>query len=135
MNIENNIILNEFVGLTPKLESPDVYTFAKMPFFSCRHDTPEKVTKSIAEYTKYDQDWNLIMDVVEKIETIEDCRFDVMREQYCVIIKDSYQMIEMFEVSADTKIEALYNACVKFVKWYNKTLKKQEKFKFLFGKD
>ena len=82
---------------------------------------------------KYDTDWNWLMRVLEKIETIEDCRFDVMREQYCVIIKDSYQMIEMFEVSADTKIEALYNACVKFVKWYNKTLEKQEKFKFLFG--
>jgi hypothetical protein len=59
------------------------------------------------------------MDVVEKIETIENCRFDVMREQYCVIIKDAELMIELFEISADTKIEALYNACVQFIQWYN----------------
>jgi hypothetical protein len=118
MNIENNIILNEFVGLRPKLESPDVYTFAKMPFFSCRHYTPEEVIKSIAEYTKYDQDWNLIMDVVEKIESLG---YDVfINTCVCRITDVGQNMFEDIECFVnDNKRQATYNACVEFVEWYN----------------
>jgi hypothetical protein len=127
MNIENNIILNEFVGLTPKLESPDVYTFAKMPFFSCRHDTPEKVTKSIAEYTKYDQDWNLIMDVVEKIQLLDIVHdntrnYDNVFKEWQCTFSPSYKTHDFGYIvgkSKNSEIEAVYNACVEFVKWYN----------------
>jgi hypothetical protein len=127
MNIENNIILNEFVGLRPKLESPDVYTFAKMPFFSCRHYTPEEVIKSIAEYTKYDQDWNLIMDVVKKIQLLDIVHdntrnYDNVFKEWQCTFSPSYKTHDFGYIvgkSKNSEIEAVYNACVEFVKWYN----------------
>ena len=45
---ENNKLIAEFMGLEPKMDSPDVYTYSDMPFFSVREDTPEEVMDAIA---------------------------------------------------------------------------------------
>ena len=65
-------------------------------------------------------DWNWLMQVVEKIESLDGhlhiCDNDVFvhfpkRIKGCVRING-----ESLKLS---KIEAVYNACVEFVKWYN----------------
>lgn len=66
------------------------------------------------EKTKYHSDWNWLMSVVEKIESFE--YLVEIRENVC-FIKTSEQ--DYFSELENTKIKAVYNACVKFIKWYN----------------
>jgi hypothetical protein len=60
---------------------------------------------------KFDTDWNWLMQVVEKIESLG-CRVEII---------NSTSKIEPIITHSEyiTKIEAVYNACVEFVKWYN----------------
>jgi hypothetical protein len=63
---------------------------------------------------KFHSDWNWLMQVVEKIESLG--VVVEIRENVCYIETtptDYYSELE------DTKIQATYNACVDFVKWYN----------------
>ena len=68
----------------------------------------------------YNSNWNWLMQVVEKIESLDGhlhiCDNDVFvhfpkRIKGCVRING-----ESLKLS---KIEAVYNACVEFIKWYN----------------
>jgi hypothetical protein len=59
------------------------------------------------------------MEVVEKIESLENTRFDFQINQYNVRIYDHENIEFIVELNRDTKIEATYNACVEFIKWYN----------------
>jgi hypothetical protein len=59
------------------------------------------------------------MEVVEKIESIENTRFDFQINQYNVRIYDHENIEFIVELNRDTKIKAVYNACISFVKWYN----------------
>ena len=67
---------------------------------------------------KYHEDWNWLMEVVEKIESLN----------YVVEIKITWCRIKQIEngnvivlrwEEEKTKIEAVYNAVVEFIKWYN----------------
>jgi hypothetical protein len=66
----------------------------------------------------YDSDWNWLMQAVEKIDSVlpddsvitiqyKDCHIPVNEGEFDIYI------------NATTKIEAVYNACVEFIKWYN----------------
>ena len=56
---------------------------------------------------RYHLDWNLLMEVVEK----------------CYKTNSDYQLHKNIEDSfiymVENRIEAVYNACVEFIKWYN----------------
>ena len=73
----------------------------------------------------FDTDWNWLMEVVEKIESIvweetNDTSFNVTigATSYCVIQDNNGGMIEIIG-EGKSKLESVYNACVEFVKWYN----------------
>ena len=59
--------------------------------------------------------WNMLMDVVEKIESLgyrvtivrHICRIDLTEESKLIISEDI------------KKIEAVYTVCFKFIQWYN----------------
>jgi hypothetical protein len=114
MNTENNRLLAEFMGLKPKLESPDVYSYSDMPFFSVRESCPEKVMEAISKYVKYDSSWDWLMEVVEKIESIKGTQIFINGISCEVMFKG-----RVISKHFNTKIEAVYNACVEFVKYYN----------------
>jgi hypothetical protein len=69
----------------------------------------------------YNSDWNWLMEIVLKIESIDN-------ERFCFDISLSGATIEdmlndfntIVEIVGKTKIESVYLACVEFVKWYNK---------------
>jgi len=71
---------------------------------------------------RYNQDWCSLMPVVEKIERlgykIEICT------KYCVIVtpvgKNALKYYLNSTYSTNSKIEAVFIACVEFVKWFNK---------------
>ena len=64
----------------------------------------------------YNSNWNWLMEVVEKIESLgyrvtivrHICRIDLTEESKLIISEDI------------KKIEAVYSACLEFIKWYNK---------------
>ena len=83
---------------------------------------------------KFHSNWNLLMEVVEKIESLEDTeRFEITNSGVNIthyqtkevkFIYNGYHtnkgMYLLTEKAVDTKIEAVYMAVVEFIKWYNK---------------
>lgn len=76
------------------------------------------ILSSKIEYNE--MNWEFLIQVVEKIEALRDGEDIVAR----VTIADTYCEILMekgvIEEEAETKREAVYNACVEFVKCYTK---------------
>jgi hypothetical protein len=95
--IENNILLAEF--MQPSFNGFGTYDF-----------DGELLTK---EYLKFHSDWNWLMQVVEKIESLG--VVVEVRENVCYIEETSKEYFSELEV---TKILATYKACVHFVKCY-----------------
>ena len=93
------------------------WTWSDSPWFSCEHDTSEEVVDSISKYAKYSTDWNWIFKIVEKIE---EHRFDVEMRQSVVTIFDKDNNEDILEVVLDSKLEAVFEACVEFIEWFNK---------------
>jgi hypothetical protein len=112
---ENNKLIAEFMGFN---------TFNSQLDYKI-YDIPQHKRDVVAEQNggtlfaemdlKFHSDWNWLMEVVEKIESLN----------YEVVIQNHICHIEMLlmdniVVSEDIpKIEAVYKACISFVKWYN----------------
>ena len=99
---ENNKIIAEFMEHKPTFEVyiDDVLTTLERPI------------------KNYNSDWNWLMEVVEKIEEMADWSLELLTTD-----KKAYQMLihlSNTNVIVETKIEAVYNACIEFIKWYNK---------------
>ena len=82
----------------------------------------------LPEVMAYHSDWNWLMEVVEKIENLskegETYMFSITKFSARVTYKGS----RIVDLPIDnTKIEAVYNACVEFIKWYNEQNKNNEK--------
>ena len=114
---ENNKIIAEFMGVKPRLISPDVYGYSDSPFFNCIHDTPEKVIESISKYVKYHSDWNWLMPVIQEIGN---------RTGYelCMHLEYSYwnnsgNDATGSEYGGYENIASIHYAVVSFIKWYN----------------
>jgi hypothetical protein len=100
MTTENNKLLAEFMG---------------------EIDLKRHNNTFITSY-KYDTDWNWLMKVVEKIESLGYCLVIGGRttKNYCEIRGEVDDFTTKYSDSyGETKIEAVYNACIDFVKWYN----------------
>ena len=65
---------------------------------------------------KFHSDWNWLMEVVEKIESIG-FTFET-KKNWARITRKGENIILRWEEDK-TKIEAVYNACIEFIKWYN----------------
>lgn len=119
---ENNQLIAEFMGVFDKiLSTGNIHSWSDAPFYYTTEDTRGKVIKNISKYSKYSKDWNWLMQVVEKIENLskegETYMFSITKFSARVTYKGS----RIVDLPIDnTKIEAVYNACVEFIKWYNK---------------
>jgi hypothetical protein len=108
--IENNKLLAEFMGCYQNNEG--FWGFENTPNHKKWH------TDRFLDCTKYDTDWNWLMQVVEKIENYNEFTNVLFAPQGCAIdvyIENGFA----FSNDCNTKIEAVYNACVEFVQWYN----------------
>lgn len=72
---------------------------------------------------KFHKDWNWLMEVVEKIESIG-FTFET-KKNWARITRKGENIILRWEEDK-TKIEAVYNACVEFIKWYNENSAKEK---------
>lgn len=102
MTTENNKIIAEFMG----------YEWFEV-------NKPYIAVKNVNGSVHFRTDWNDLMEVVEKIESLN----------YDVIILHSSTEITSCDIDFQTifgnsetysKIESVYNACLEFIKWYNK---------------
>lgn len=60
---------------------------------------------------KYHSDWNWLMEVVEKIETLN---------SNPIVIQWSRNNWTVFDIKlSEAKINSTHTACVEFIKWYN----------------
>ncbi|MCP4254992.1 MAG: hypothetical protein GY775_16620 [Candidatus Scalindua sp.] len=102
------------------------YTIAAFEDFEMLHKFmyPNDPLKSWINKENYintfNVDWNSLMKVVDKIESIVDeskiSKFNIIIEQFFCEIIDTSNSDILVSVDADTKIEAVFTACVKFVK-------------------
>jgi hypothetical protein len=83
----------------------------------------------------YHSDWNWLMEVVEKIESLEkpitnNPNLVGKNEDYEVHIQGKHvkiyahgevtkEVVDLRSSESNSKIEAVYNACIEFIKWYN----------------
>lgn len=111
--IEDNKLLAEFLGYqntTPNDKDFDIYELKGKPLIE-------------AMSMKFHSDWNWLMSVVDKIEGLGSCQIDISSNWCRIGYKDTkfnYDSRNHFKV---TKKEAVYLACVEFIKWYNKEQK------------
>ena len=104
---ENNRLIADFMGL-------DVFYDTKV-----HHETAEK--NKVTEM-KYHSDWNWLMPVVEKIESLvftNDIYYNFNILGGCQVYVISSDMEELIDVSAKTKLLSVYEAVIEFIKWYN----------------
>ena len=78
---------------------------------------------SYVKNLKYHSDWNWLMEVVEKIESIG-FTFET-KKNWARITRKGENIILRWEEDK-TKIEAVYNACIEFIKWYNENSAKEK---------
>ena len=119
MTTENNKIIAEFIGWK---EQEEDFMF-----------NPKTSGSIYVKSLLFHKDWNWLMEVVEKIEGLgyrtlaeNECfmitksklsSFDVRsKDDYSTIFSDNYEINHY----GGSKKENVYNACVEFIKWYNK---------------
>lgn len=86
----------------------------------------------MGESLRFHTSWDWIMPVVEKIEGLEtpitnNLLLEDKFETYEVHIENKHVKIyahgevtkEIADLKSNTKIEAVYNACIEFILWYN----------------
>lgn len=123
--IENNKLIAKFLGYKEHVNEGAIQLYIK-----------DKVVESMGQLD-FHKDWNWLMEVVEKIESLKPIEFlsgrnwigfDVRiyktfntQTNYCTIkyLKESGDMTVSNGFSKKNKIESVYNACVEFIKWYN----------------
>ena len=103
---DRNKLLAEFMGMTCHHNDKSVLIFS----------TENGNDILSVDDLKYHTDWNWLMQVVEKIESLGNDVF--INTNYIQITFDNgEQFIKAEEVNV--KIQATYNACVEFIKYYN----------------
>ena len=107
--VENNKLIAEFMGLS----------YCKKYLYEGWYKNHEH-NHRLCDFNglKYHSDWNWLMEVVEKIERlgyvfeikITGCRINQIENGSIIVLRWEEDK---------TKIEAVYNACLEFIKWYN----------------
>jgi len=105
--IEKNKKILRFMGLKPKMDAPDSYSFSDMPWFSVNNSSCDYVFDVMANNIKYQSDWNRLMSVVDK----------------CFDTNADYQNHKKIEDAligtSKNRIENVYNAVIEFIELHN----------------
>lgn len=106
---DKNRIIAEFMGL--KKDSPNIIWF-----YSSNKGKYYRENELI-----YHSDWNWLMELVDKIESLG---FDTSLDRHEFGKKTTFFIRyggsnTQSGISKDNKIKAVYNACFEFIQWYN----------------
>ena len=119
LNIMENKLILEF--LNTDRNNDGTY---ELPQFGTIRPNGDFKTNFTAEQTRFDKDWNWLMEVVDRIEAKKDEEnngyyYVEIYTKSCMIFSNGNYINEIVSTSEDTKIKAVYNACVDFINWYN----------------
>ena len=119
--IENNKLIAEFMGLnkTKMFFNLKTGNYVKKETADCDIKVVDVYLKNNKPITNfyYHSDWNWLMEVVEKIESLGN---DILiTSNYIQITYDKGEKFITIELEGNIKIFAVYNACIEFIKWYN----------------
>ena len=135
MTTENNKIIAEFMGLEitkDKVIVPEMFQVEEHPFHLLKwiddFREVDNLLPNSLNNLHFHSDWNWLMEVVEKIESINEAN-DEFYSDYSFTVTNfiqnwtagfiSRENVEIVNVEGLTKIEAVYNACLEFIKYYN----------------
>jgi len=135
--IESNSLIAEFMEAIPEQWYPESKMYkqsGKHYSFPRSTEYPDNKRFHSDNLLKYHTDWNWLMQVVEKIETLydnNDGKYGVYISSNCcniqgtnlakALIPDSlYKNVYFDQVYTEKKIESVYNAVVNFINYYNK---------------
>jgi hypothetical protein len=102
--MKDNKLIAVFMGMKPLNNDSSVLVFST--------DRGNDIVS--IDNLQYQNDWNLLMEVVEKIESLG--VLVEIRENVCYIETSQGNYTSELE---ETKIQATYKAVVEFIKWYN----------------
>lgn len=103
--IENNRLIAEFMGLGKLNADISLYTIKNIAY---------PVNKLL-----YHSDWNCLMEVVEKIRKFHNGTEPLNDTQIGQLLQLIKKLNESLTLRNEVSIEAVYNACVEFIRWYN----------------
>ena len=95
----------------------------------CHYMIPDLNRIVWVEKMLYASDWNWIMRIVDKIESLIDVdEFNIQcdntyKTQTCTIYRSFKDGFDTIIETGKSKIEAVYKACLQFIEWYNANLK------------
>lgn len=131
--IENNKLIAEFMGWKENKDMEVKLTSGGITYYFQKNDEA-----CIPETMCYHSDWNWLMSVVEKINTIDEDRFTVQifsMDTYIYDSKDRNFIIKTELIyNPDELIKSVYNTCVEFIKWYNEQNKNNEKHTYIINR-
>ena len=136
MTTENNKIIAEFMGAKEIITETTHRIYKEFEMYGIIESIEDR--EDIKHFYQpeemlFNSDWNWLMEVVEKIESIsfeednfinvtigneakfiydDGCGFD------CTI-QDAHGKLFELSTCEHTKIKTVYNACIEFIKWYN----------------
>ena len=134
--IENNKLIAQFMGLE-NYSTDNVIEEDKLRWVL--ESDINKYKSVLSKELKYDSDWNYLMPVIEKIEELKiedqiEAGFVTIwsRKDGCTIEYKMYESSDFYVSTkvTTTKIKAVYDKVVQFIKWYN-----LNKDKFLDSED
>lgn len=136
--LEKNGPIAEFMGAIKEQWYPKAKQQTGIHYAYPPNEFPDNEKYHSDNLLKYHSDWNWLMPVVTKIESIYDEHhgyFGVyISSNSCHIhgtkfnksIDDpEYGFVYFDEIVTHTKLEATYIAVTRFIEWYNKTYKKE----------
>ena len=137
MNTENNNLLREFIGRNEiNLVIPFSYDLGEELPTSNKIATLDNIEDEVRleiekgiinevevsiDQLDFDNDYNLLMEVVDKIESLH---YSVYISSAMVYINGDNGIIvnpiNVYKEGGQTKHKCIYQACIQFIKWYNK---------------
>lgn len=109
---ENNTLLAQFLGWAEQKDPTERWFGSFRDFNGNVHKNTDR------EPLLFHSDWNFLMQVVEKIESLEEVIYFRITS-YVEIQYRSDKGLSFIHIRTISKLEAVYQACVEFVKWYN----------------
>src|SRR6187402_1695153 len=103
MTTENNKIIAEFIGA--KLSLYNTKNYELYGVLECINDGEDEQHFFNLKEMKFPSDWNWLIEVIKECYTKEHHQNSYYEAIYYAL--------------ADLNIEAVYNACLEFIKWYN----------------
>jgi hypothetical protein len=122
--MENNKLIAEFMGYEIQKDPTERFFGRYKSLIGAWHKEIDLA---------FHHDWNWLIEVVKKIEktTIREthgqfneneCEATIsisIENTFCQILSNGAFLNEIISINGESKIEAVYSACVEFVKWYN----------------